>query len=156
MSFSDFTPNADNANTGGDYTPIPEGIYDLVLDKAELKRTKANDEMLSLVFAVNSGEYADRKIFTNLLMTHNNPDVVSIAKKQLDALIILAKVKFDGTTDCLEGKTLKTKVSVKARKDTGALQNEVLLALPKDGEQTTEAAPAKPSTRPVAAPKAAW
>jgi hypothetical protein len=156
--FDDFTPNADNANTGGDYKPVPEGVYDLLIDSAEAKTTKNGDTRIAMTIVINSGDHEGKKIFSSFMRTHSNPETVAIANKQLDALIILGKIKFDGTLDCFIGAVFKAKVVVKKSEYNGneRLQNEIIFAVPKKGEEPQAAAPAKPSTRPVADKKASW
>ena len=121
--------NADEANTGGDFTPIPEGIYNLVIEKSELRKSKAGNEMLSLAFRVEDGEYEKRKLFMNLNLDHPNQVTVEIAKKQLHALLILCSLKTLEHQDDLIGQALSAKVLVKKRADTGQLNNEVLLSI---------------------------
>ena len=150
MGFFDKPIVADEtqANSGGDYTPLPEGVYNLLIEKAELAKSKANNDMIKLTFVVEDGEYEKRKLFTNLNVEHANPTVVEIAKKQLHALLILCGLKqIDDATD-LMGQSLKTKVKLKKRTDTGELQNEVLLALPGKDDKKTDAPKAAPTARP--------
>lgn len=126
-----FTADASQANTGGDYSPIPEGIYKLVVEKAHVKKTQAGNDMLSAQYAVCEGEYEGRKVFGNFNIEHSKPDVVAIARKELHALLILSGLKEITSPDELVGAEFTAKVVVKKRKDTGELNNSVLLSLPK-------------------------
>ena len=143
--------NADEAATGGDFTAIPEGIYNLVIEKSEIKKTKANNDMLSLTMRVDDGEYEKRKLFANLNLEHANAQVVEIAKKQLHALLILCGLKSLEHPDDLIGQALSTKVVLKKRNDTGAIVNEVLLSI-KKGETVTPPV-AKPQATGDTAPR---
>lgn len=154
MGFFD-TPiiaNADEANSS--FTPVPDGMYNLVIEKAEIKKSKANNDMLSLAFRIDDGEYEKRKLFTNLNLENANPVTVEIAKKQLHALLILCGVKQLEHPDDLIGQALSVKVVVKKRTDTGELTNEVVLAIKKGDVITPPVAKAQTAAdtapRPVA------
>jgi hypothetical protein len=153
MGFFDkpIVANENEANTRGDYTPIPEGVYNLVIEKSEISKTKANNDKLSLTFRVDDGEYERRKLFTNLNLENNNTAAVELAKKQLHALLILCGLKELEHPDDLIGQSLSAKVVVKKRKDTGQLQNEVLLSI-KKGEAVTPHTP-KPQATADTAPR---
>lgn len=146
MGFFDKPIVADEtqANSGGDYTPIPEGVYNLLIEKSELVKSKANNDMIKLTFVVEDGDFENRKLFTNLNIAHANPQVVEIAKKQLHALLILCGLKQIEDAADLMGQSLKTKVKVKKRTDTGEMQNEVVLSLP--GKDDKKADTPKPTT----------
>lgn len=133
MGFFDKPLEADASQAQTAYTPIPEGQYDLIVEKAELTRSKNNNEMLKLVFKVTEGEFAGRKLFQNLMLEHANEKVVQIAKAQLHAMLVLSGTKsIDGPSDLI-GASFATKVVVTKRQDTGELQNEVKLQLSKSG-----------------------
>ncbi len=150
MGFFDkpITANEEEANTGGDYTPIEEGVYKLLIEKSEPARSKANNEMLKLTFKVEEGKYEGRKLFHNLNLEHANDVVVKIAKGQLHALMILCGLKTIEAPQDLLGQSFEAKVIVKRREDTGAMQNEVLLTLakPKQGVPPASDAKAAPAT----------
>lgn len=150
MGFFDKPIVADEtqANSGGDYTPIPEGVYNLLIEKSELVKSKANNDMIKLTFVVEDGDFEKRKLFMNLNVEHANPQVVEIAKKQLHALLILCGLKQIEDAADLMGQSLKTKVKVKKRTDTGEMQNEVLLALPGKDDKKADAPKPTPAARP--------
>lgn len=153
MGFFDqpFVANAEEANTGGDFTPIPEGIYKLVIEKSEIKKTKANNDMLSLTLRVEDGQYENRKVFANINIEHDKTDVVEIAKQQLHALLLMCGLKEINHPDDLLGRAFAAKVIVKKRADTGELKNEVLLSI-KKGE-TPQSVTVKPPSAADTAPR---
>lgn len=58
-------------NVGG-FTELPAGIYDVAIDKMEIKPTKAGDKlMLAVQSSILSGEYKKRKIFFNRTIRGN-------------------------------------------------------------------------------------
>ena len=48
---------------GGDFTPIPEGDYDVVIAKIDDKTTAKGGKMLATGFQVVSGEYTNRWVW---------------------------------------------------------------------------------------------
>ena len=151
MGFFDKPIIADANEASSAFVPVPEGVYNLVIEKSEIKKSKANNDLLSLSFRIDDGEYEKRKLFTNLNLEHANATVVEIAKKQLHALLILCGLKQLEHPDDLIGQTLSVKVVVKKRTDTGELTNEVVLAI-KKGEAVMPPA-AKPQSAADTAPR---
>lgn len=70
------------------FTPIPKGIYKLVLEKAELKDTKSGGgQYVACSFEIVNGEYAGRKIWNNFNTKNNNAQAVEIGMSNLRAMI---------------------------------------------------------------------
>lgn len=76
-----------DADTGpSDYSPIPPGVYTLLIDSAEVKQTKAGDDMLKIAFRVEDGEFAGRLVFENLVFGHSSEKVQNIARSKMAAI----------------------------------------------------------------------
>ena len=56
-----------NAVEEQDFTPIPEGKYEAIIDGVEVKETQKGDEMWAVTFNIEGPNYANRKVFTNLV-----------------------------------------------------------------------------------------
>lgn len=52
-------------NKGGNFKEVPEGQYEVKVEKLELTQSKKGDPMLSCWFNVLSGEYKGSRIFMN-------------------------------------------------------------------------------------------
>lgn len=65
--------------------PLPPGVYNLVVTKAEEKPTQKGDKRVQLEFSVADGEYAGRKIWEGYQLS-GNPKAVEIGRGQLKAL----------------------------------------------------------------------
>lgn len=57
------------AENGGNYKEVPEGTYEVEVDKLELKKSKKGDPMLSCWMKVSAGEYKNSNIFYNQVLT---------------------------------------------------------------------------------------
>ena len=78
----------DEAEKGGsDFSPVPDGMYEVTLVDAEIKETKAKDgHYLNLRFDITSGDCANRVIFTTINVNNKNPKATGIGLGQLKQL----------------------------------------------------------------------
>lgn len=129
---------ADPSKAAKTYTPLPEGDYDLLIEKAEEKNSKNNDPMLSLKFKVDSGEYAGRFLFETVMLDHSNPVVVEMGQRKLHGIMLLTGVTAPKDASDFVGKTLTAKVKVVKDKGTSEMQNEIVFSV-KAGVETASA-----------------
>lgn len=57
-------------NGGGNYKEVPEGTYEVEVDKLELKKSKSGNPMLSCWLKIAAGEYTKSIIFYNQVLTN--------------------------------------------------------------------------------------
>lgn len=125
MSFFNNDTAYDPCKVAKTYAPIPEGEYDLIIEKCEGKTSKAGNRMLSLKFRIDGGEYDGRFLFENILMDHEKPSVVEMNTAKLHGMMGLTGVHVPKEPSDFEGKTMRTKVVVKQDKGSGQMKNEV-------------------------------
>lgn len=65
-------------NGGGDYKDVPEGQYEVAVEKMELTESKKGDPMLTIWFTILEGEYEKQKIFYNGVMQPQNDNAFGI------------------------------------------------------------------------------
>lgn len=69
------------------FKPLPEGVYDVEIDRAEEKPTKSAGGLgLSLGLKVSEGSYKGRMLFDWINLKNNNPTAELIGQKQLRKL----------------------------------------------------------------------
>ena len=146
--FSNNNIVADPSKAAKTYTPLPEGDYDLLIEKAEEKNSKNGDPMLSLKFEVEGGEYAGRFLFETVMLDHSNPVVVEMGQRKLHGIMLLTGVTAPKDASDFVGKTLTAKVKVGKDKGTGEMRNEIVFSV-KPGEA---AAPATTTTKSESKP----
>ena len=56
-------------NGGGSYKEVPHGVYEVSIEKMELKETKKGDPMFSVWFTILEGEFTGSKLFYNQVLT---------------------------------------------------------------------------------------
>lgn len=70
-----------------DFEPIPAGWYQFVIEKSELKPTKAGTgSMVSIMAKVQGPTHASRVVFGNINYQNPNPQAQEIGQRQLSAL----------------------------------------------------------------------
>ncbi|MCK9370550.1 DUF669 domain-containing protein [Candidatus Dojkabacteria bacterium] len=69
-----------------EFSPLPEGDYLVRLIQVDEKKTAKGDSMLSARFQVAKGDFKDRLIFENYMLTHENNAVTDISKRKLQDL----------------------------------------------------------------------
>lgn len=58
-------------NGGGNYKEVPEGTYEVEVEKLEIKQTKKGDDMISTWFTILDGEFKGSKLFKNHVIKEN-------------------------------------------------------------------------------------
>ena len=69
------------------FAPIPAGNYLAVVTSSEVKPLKSgNGTGVSLQFQIVDGQYANRRIYSNINIQHSNPKAEGIGQSQLSQL----------------------------------------------------------------------
>lgn len=97
----------------GDFTPLPAGWYDCLVDKAEGGQTQAGDDKLSMTFVVAKGEHQGRLIFGTFVYGHKKEQVANIARSQMAKIAQVGGID-PKTPEQFEDARVGVKVSVKA------------------------------------------
>lgn len=154
-----------------DFEPIPVGWYQFVIEKAELKPTKAGTgSMVSIMAKVQGPTHDNRVVFGNINYQNPNPQAQEIGQRQLSALCHAIGVLNLSNVAQLCGIPFEARVKITAAtynvandKDSGVLyeaRNEFQGFRAVGGATAapigTSSAPAAPSApaKPVAAPAA--
>lgn len=95
------------------FQPIPAGWYTVMMTGSEMKPTKdKTGSYLACEFTVIDGQYAKRKLFTNLNLQNQNPVAVEIAQQQLSAICHAVGVLVVQDSQQLHGRPLMVKVKL--------------------------------------------
>lgn len=77
-----------NVKDSGSFQPLPAGEYNLIVDEAEVKQTKAGTgEYINLKLKVLNGQYAERFIFTTFNFKNANKQAQDIGMSQLKGFL---------------------------------------------------------------------
>lgn len=114
-----FNVNSLPKDEGGEFTPLPEGWYNVVVKDSQLKPTKdGSGQYISIRLTVEGPTHAGRGIFTNLNIVNKSPDAERIGRAQLRTVLECGGVQEFSDTDQLIGIRMQVKVAVKpARQD---------------------------------------
>lgn len=69
-------------NDFGEFPTIPDGKYEVGVEKLELTQSKKGDPMLSIWFTILDGEHKGNKLFYNKVMQPQNPNAWGIQVHQ--------------------------------------------------------------------------
>lgn len=59
-------------NGGGGFDEVPDGLYEVAVEKMELKESSKGDPMLSIWFKIVAGDFENQRIFYNGVMQPQN------------------------------------------------------------------------------------
>lgn len=110
------TFNANDYEELGDFSPLPDGDYNVVIESTEIKPLNAaeNGDKLVLTYVVTNGEYANRKLFDNLNLWHKKSlDAVIFAERKLAQICRVVGKEQISDTDELVGCNLSIRVETK-------------------------------------------
>ncbi len=150
MGGAAFVPgNVPNAATG--FEPIPPGWYPIMIEKAEVRDTKAGTgKYLWMETTVVGENFANRKLFPTITIQNPNQMAVEIGHRELAALGMACGLNAITSSDELLGKTVQAKVKIKKEKGYDP-DNEVNGWKPLDGAAPAPTAPATTTAAPATA-----
>lgn len=88
----------------GEYEAIPDGTYEVEVEKMELTRSKKGDPMLTIWFKVVQGDYEGKRIFYNKVMQPQNGKAFGLQVHQNNEML---RAIWDCEKDDVEFKTFK-------------------------------------------------
>lgn len=65
-------------NGGGSFEEVPDGQYEVEVEKMEMRTSKNGDPMLSIWFKIVDGDYANQRIFYNGVMQPQNDNAFGL------------------------------------------------------------------------------
>ena len=115
----DAAAEAQNANTG-DFQPLPPGWYQVSIEKAELKTTKAGTgKYVKLMMTVLGPTGSNRKVFTNINIVNPNPTAQQIGRREMGALqMAIGKPRATDTAELIGG-VLDVKLAIETNSAGG-------------------------------------
>ena len=108
-----------------DFEPIPAGLYTATVAGIDLRSTKAGTgQYLAVRLDVTGPTHEGRVLWTNLNIRNPNAKAEEIARQQLAAIMMAARVDLVQDTDVLIGASVGVKVSI-SEDATYGKRNEV-------------------------------
>ncbi|WP_002145552.1 DUF669 domain-containing protein [Bacillus cereus] len=74
-------------NGGGDFEKVPDGQYEVAVEKLELTESKKGDPMLMVWFNIVDGEYEGKKIFYYKVMQPQNDNAFGLQVHQNNEML---------------------------------------------------------------------
>lgn len=102
-------------DTGGDFTPVPEGDYSVTIKDAEIKATNdGTGQYIKLRMDITGPTHAGRVVFTNLNIRNKSQQAESIGRGQLRSIMMALGLGTLQDTDQLIGGALIVKLAIRA------------------------------------------
>lgn len=132
-AFADLNFDATTVEPDAGYDVLPVGWYNAAIDESEMKPTSSGTgTYLKLRFNILDGQYAGRKVYTQLNLKNENPQTVEIAQKQLSAICHAVGVLKPSKSEELHGLPLKIKLKYVAATGQYSEKNEIASYKSKD------------------------
>lgn len=146
-------PEAQAPRTFG---PLPEGAYEMVITRSDIKATKAGSgHYIELEMQVTSGEHSGRRIWERLNIDNPNKTAEDIAKQALASLISALGLSDMQDTEQLHDKPFQAFVEIDRKEPTrnrivgyGSTGPAKPFPAAKPAAPAAPAAPAKPAAKP--------
>jgi len=74
-------------NGGGDFEAVPDGQYEVEVEKLELRTSSKGDPMLTIWFQILEGDYAKQRIFYNKVMQPQNDKAFGLQVHQNNEML---------------------------------------------------------------------
>ena len=138
-------------SAGAGFEPIPNGSYSALVQQAEVSQTSNGKLMFKLTWQITEGPYANRKVWSNMVVSPESPPALGIMFKHmaalgLDAEFFKAGPSPDQVANAMNGKGAT--LVVDQREWNGEIRNEVKNIVKKAGgivpsapTPTTQSAP---------------
>ena len=134
------------------FEPLPAGWYNVVVNGAEIKNTKAGTgQYISIRYDVTGPTHQGRVVFGNLNIKNPNPKAEEIGRQQLGELMRAIGLSTVQDTDQLIGGQLMIKLDVRESEQYGA-SNDVKAFKSSGSAPPAAAAKAVPAASGKAAP----
>ena len=144
-----------DAEPSSGYTPLPAGEYTLEIVESEYKATsKGTGMLLACKAQIVGGEYDERPFYINYNLENLNETAQEIGQRDFAGLRRATGVLAPDDSEELHFKPFNVKIGIKARKDTGELENVIKQYL-FDDAANDNAPPARQPAAAAAKPAAA-
>lgn len=115
-----------DAEPSSGYTPMPAGEYTLEIVESEYKATsKGTGMLLACKAQVVGGEFDGRPFYINYNLENQNETAQEIGQRDFAGLRRATGVLAPDDSEELHFKAFGVKLGIKARKDTGDLENVI-------------------------------
>lgn len=147
-----------DAGDVGNYEPLPDGDYDLVVTEATAKVAQSGKTMFAIKAQVQNGPHAKRLIWDNLVVTPDSPGALGMFFRKMAALGLNREYFAQAPSNAQIEAALKNRAfraQVGSRTWNGSKKNEIKMYYVATAGAAAPAAAAAPAPAPAPAPAAA-
>lgn len=148
-NWAELIKKSGDLSSNTNYEPLPDGDYELKIVKVEAVVTSTGKPMFKVTNEVQGGPYANRKVWDNLVVTHDNPKAMDMFFMKVIAMGLTKPFFESNPTDAqieqaLTGRTFRANIGLRTYE--GKDSNEIKKYFP------GQAAAVAPSTAGAAVP----
>jgi len=148
----------DAGDVGGNYEPLPDGDYDLIVLEATAKVAQSGKTMFAIKAQVQGGAHAKRLVWDNLVVTPDSPAALGMFFRKMAALGLGREYFATAPSNAAIEAALKNRAfraQVGSRTWNGSKKNEIKMYYIATAAAATPAPAAAPAPAPAPAPAAA-
>lgn len=141
---------------GGSYEPLPDGDYELKVIESSVATSSTGKTMFKITTEVQTGPYARRRLWDNLVVSNENPKALGMFFVKLGALGLTKESiqqnnpSNEQIAQALQGRPFRATIGTRVW--NGKTQNEFKRYMPASAIGTPASAPAASAPAPAAAP----
>lgn len=157
LNWNELLQASDAAGTGGgNYEPLPDGVYDLKVVEASDTTTQTGKAMFKVKAEVQSGPHARRLVWDNLVISPDNGTAMNIFFSKMYALGLNKEFFAQGPANSQVAAALNNRVfrgQIGSRVWNGETRNEIKRYMPLgDSAQAPVGSAPAPAPAPSSAP----
>jgi len=147
----DFDTTEQEPDQGRDFTPLPSGTYPAMVTGSDVKQAKTGGGTYAkFEFTIIDGQYANRKVWSQITLTNQSSDAMKIGKAQLTSLCLAVGHvgKLNDTAE-LHDRPLLITLKITPAKGDFAAKNDVTKYASVNGSPAPVASSAPAAAKPV-------
>jgi hypothetical protein len=158
-NWAELIKKSGDAASNTNYEPLPDGDYELKIVKVEAVTTSTGKPMFKVTNEVQGGPYANRKVWDNLVVTHDNPTAMNMFFMKVIAMGLTKPFFESNPTDAqieqaLTGRTFRANLGLRTYegKDSNEIKKYYSGGAAAAAPSTAGAAVPPPPPAPAPAP----
>ena len=160
-NWAELIKKSGDLSSNTNYEPLPDGDYELKVIKVEAVITSTGKPMFKVTNEVQGGPYANRKVWDNLVVTHDNSKAMDMFFMKVIAMGLTKPFFESNPTDAqieqaLTGRTFRANIGLRTYegKDSNEIKKYYKGQSTSEPSSTPGAAVPPPPPAPPAAPVA--
>lgn len=157
LNWGDLVKDAGDVG-GGNFEPLPDGDYDLIVIEATAKVAQSGKTMFAITAQVTGGAHAKRRVWDNLVVTPDSPAALGMFFRKMAALGLGREYFATSPSNAAIEAALQNRAfraQIGSRTWNGSKKNEIKMYYTATASAAAPVVAAAPAPAPAPAPAAA-